>query len=449
MNTFSRISLFFLTITLCLAPWALFAENEEDCSISDTSSSPIQQWKKNIDTLNAVIRREAGKVTCSTDTSGTVSPAFVNYVNKVVPLNNSVSLMRDIYSLSSNGADFFSEVDSFLDPSWPVLELKPHLALIEQIERSIVETAQYVWSHCAQSLPLTTDILKDISGYNTEWRTISEVLIAMAKQTKEVKRFFQILSQWIQTEEYIDEVPFLIAPTGFSKDMYVYFSPTHIQTCRDKDPRKEAFWDVLKWAFTSWWKYPQAIKVWKDAMSLLLYRGGQIVGVSTYDANKESTINSIVQARKGGIGNSDIVINSQFFKEFGYRPNSKSVDEKIDTEERKDFYESIGYTFIRKVVPSLLKQWWEEGTSFVKNIQTQQELEKFERLEDLEESLYAQYRIGNIDLNKANDPQLASDLAQIIQTSKKQRKTLQATYKEVCTLLGKQAVNISGAWRCN
>jgi len=91
-------------------------------------------------------------------------------------------------------------------------------------------------------------------------------------------------------------------------------------------------------------------------MSLLLYRGGQIVGVSTYDANKESTINSIVQARKGGIGNSDIVINSQFFKEFGYRPNSKSVDEKIDTEERKDFYESIGYTFIRKVVPSLLKQ---------------------------------------------------------------------------------------------
>ncbi|MEI6710721.1 MAG: hypothetical protein WCK88_00110 [bacterium] len=80
---------------------------------------------------------------------------------------------------------------------------------------------------------------------------MSEILIAEAQQTKEVKRFFQILSQGIQTEEYIDEVPFLIATPGFSKDMYVYFSPKHIQECRDNDPKKKAFLEVLKSAFTS------------------------------------------------------------------------------------------------------------------------------------------------------------------------------------------------------
>lgn len=52
--------------------------------------------------------------------------------------------MREIYSLSSNGADFISEVDAFMDPAGPVQELKPHLASIEEIERSVIETAQFV-----------------------------------------------------------------------------------------------------------------------------------------------------------------------------------------------------------------------------------------------------------------------------------------------------------------
>jgi len=64
----------------------------------------------------------------------------------------------------------------------------------------------------------------------------------------------------------------LIATPGFSKDMYVYFSPKHLQECRDNDPRKKAIKDVMKEAFTSGWKYPQAMQVWKDAMALLLYR---------------------------------------------------------------------------------------------------------------------------------------------------------------------------------
>ncbi len=81
-----------------------------------------------------------------------------------------------------------------------------------------------------------------------------------------------------------------------------------------------------------------------------------MTGTASYDAGKEAQINSLVQARKGGVGNSDIMIDSQFFKEFGYRPNSQSTDEKIDTQERKTFYESMGYEFIRKVIPSIVAQ---------------------------------------------------------------------------------------------
>ncbi len=49
-----------------------------------------------------------------------------------------------MYSQSSTGADFLSEVDAFLDPSGPIQELKPHRASIEDIEKSLLETAQYV-----------------------------------------------------------------------------------------------------------------------------------------------------------------------------------------------------------------------------------------------------------------------------------------------------------------
>ena len=47
------------------------------------------------------------------------------------------------------------------------MELKPHTASIEDIEQSILETAQYVGSHCAQSVKITTNILEGKAGYDT------------------------------------------------------------------------------------------------------------------------------------------------------------------------------------------------------------------------------------------------------------------------------------------
>lgn len=410
----------------------------------------MQKWRENINTLNTALRREADKTKCDTTTSGSVNPAFVNYIGTVVPLNSSVSLMKEIYGLSSSGTDFFSEVDNFLDPAGPVMELKSHTDFIEDVERSIIETAQYVWSHCAQSVRLKDDILAGKSGYITTQRTIGEVMVDMAKQTKQVKRFLQILSRGIQTEEYIDEVPFLIAPPWFSKEMYIYYSPKYIQECRDSDPRKKAFMEVLKWAFTSGWKYPQAVQVWKDAMALLLYRGSQVVWSGAYDANKESEISRLVQARKGGIGNSDITINSQFFKEFWYRPDSQTVDEKQAIQENKTFYTSIGYEFLRKVIPSIVLQAKEKNTNYIKSNQTQEETQKIQRLQILEESLYTQYgsRREQVALSKQNDPKQSSDLAQTIQDSRETQDTLKKIYNgNICPLSREQATNVN-AWRC-
>lgn len=430
---------------------SVFAQNNTtECSLNDIASSPLQSWQDTINTLSSALRKEADTVTCDTSSSINTNSKFTDYVRRVVPLDSAASLMKEIYSLSSSGTDFFFEIDQYFDQAGPVLELKPHTASIEQTERNIIETAQYVGSHCAQSVEIKNNILPENSSYDTTGRTISEILVAMAKQTKEVKRFYQTLSQGIQTEEYQDEIPFLLAPLWFSKNMYIYYSPVHIQECRDNDPRRLAFLDVLKWAFTSGWKYPQAIQVWKDAMALLLYRWGQLAGVWETDNNKENEIQRIVKARIWGIGNSDIVINSQFFKEFGYRPNTRTIEEKQLNSEQKPFYVSFWYEFLRKVVPSLVSQAKENNTNYIKSNQTQEEIQKIERLQYLEEWLYAQYDIRKkwVALIQEKNPKTATELIQLVEESKERQSIMQNIYKNICHLLWEQASNIAEAWRC-
>lgn len=425
-------SVFFILFSSIFAT-SIFATTEARCTMSDTSASPIQKWKENIDILNTAIRKRADEFSCENgDTNG------------------SAGLMREMYSQSSTGADFLPESDAFLDPSGPIQELKPHRTSIEDIEKSLLETAQYVWAHCAQWSKMTTNVLEWKARYNTQRRTLTEIMVDMTKQTKEVKRFFYVLSQWVQTEEYIDEVPFLIATPGFSKDMYVYFSPKHLQECRDNDPRKKAILDVMKEAFTSGWKYPQAMQVWKDAMALLLYRWSQLTGLGSQNTDKDNQINSIVQARKGGIGNSDILINSQFFKELWYRPNSKTVGEKVATQEHKALYETIGYEFMRKVIPNLASQSDVNNTALIKNIQTQEETQKIQEIQDRTEALYAQYRnrLWNIEQGKANDPLPGSELVKNIEAEKQIRKNAETAEKNICNITGKQAVTVPGATRC-
>lgn len=55
-----------------------------------------------------------------------------------------------------------------------------------------------------------------------------------------------------------------------------FYSSENLQKCHDEEPKNKKIMEVMKEAFATGWKYPQAIQIWKDAFALLLYRGGQI-----------------------------------------------------------------------------------------------------------------------------------------------------------------------------
>jgi len=112
MNTSHTFSSFFLALLCLCFSFQVLAEG--GCTLSDTSDSPIQKWRENIDSLNTAIRSKSGSSQCDVGAS-TSNSGFSNYVARVVPLDSSVSMMYDIYSLSTLGTDFFSEKDAFMD----------------------------------------------------------------------------------------------------------------------------------------------------------------------------------------------------------------------------------------------------------------------------------------------------------------------------------------------
>lgn len=116
---------------ICLI-YALPIFAEEGCSLSDTSSSPIQSYKEKIDILNAFVRKQADASSCE----ASASPA--------ARMDGSISLMKEVSSLGTSGTEFLDETGAFLDPAGPLNELQAHRENIEEIEQSILETAQYV-----------------------------------------------------------------------------------------------------------------------------------------------------------------------------------------------------------------------------------------------------------------------------------------------------------------
>jgi hypothetical protein len=82
------------------------------------------------------------------------------------------------------------------------------------------------------------------------------------------------------------------------------------------------------------------------------------------------------------------------------------------------FYGTMGYDFIRKVVPNIFSLNGTNDTGFVKNGQLQEVSQDIVQLQNLEESFYGHYsnrRRSIVENNKANDPQLITDLAQTVQ----------------------------------
>lgn len=80
--------------------------------------------------------------------------------------------------------------------------------------------------------------------------------------------------------------------------MREYFTSDSLQKCHDVEPKNQTIKETMKNAFTSGWKYPGAIQIWKDAYRLLLYRGAQVTGSGQKDAAREAEMAGIVGAQK-------------------------------------------------------------------------------------------------------------------------------------------------------
>lgn len=123
------------------------------------------------------------------------------------------------------------------------------------------------------------------------------------------------------------------------------------------------------------------------------------------------------------------------------------MDEKTDLQNRKSFYERIGYSFVRKVLPWIVQEKWADG--YVRNIDTQLYTQKIERFEQLDISLYSRYndRKQFVASEKESAPFLSSDLAKVLERHQGLEKLHEKTFKNICSI--PQAENVPGKVECN
>lgn len=131
-------------------------------------------------------------------------------------------------------------------------------------------------SRCAGGITFKENITVGTSSYKTNGRTLQQVLDDMYGQTTQVLKYYRNLIKQIASQEYSDNTNFTLAPADFAKNMANFYNADDIQKCSDEDPQNQAIKEAVKKAWTTGWKYPQAIKIWKDAFALLLYRSSQL-----------------------------------------------------------------------------------------------------------------------------------------------------------------------------
>ena len=179
-------------------------------------------------------------------------------------------------------------------------ETQSHQNSILEIQERIFKAATEVASKCAQgSIRFDSDVVLDGGAtYKTKGKLLQEVLVSTNDQTKHVLIFFRNLVTNVADREYVDETLFPIAPAGFANEMRNFYSSENLQQCHEEEPKNQKIMETLKQAFTTGWKYPQAIQIWKDAFNLLFYRSAQLTGSGETDPSKEAQINALVQAQK-------------------------------------------------------------------------------------------------------------------------------------------------------
>lgn len=419
-----------LVVTSCHISWW-------ECALSTVPSPPVQSYSDNIDTVIAAVKKLAWPQVCQ-------KPAgYPSHLDVASPIQWVVQVLGNMKAAGYDLATLISEIRFYLDTSSKLSAIEQkHQNSILDIQNKILAAGTYVGGRCAANTPFTENITINQSGYKTKGRTLQQVLDDMYGQTTQVLKYYRnLIKQISSNEEYKDNTEFTLAPATFAKDMQNFYNADDIQKCSDEDPQNKAITDSLKKAWTTGWKYPQAIKIWKDAFALLLYRSSQIAWSDTSDPSKDAQIKNIVYSYKGWLSNSKYLINGSNLKEFGKRLANQPIQETIKQTWKRIAYENPGYLFLRQVIPNMVKT---RGVT-AKAVQVVQSSETENKRAETERSLYSAYaaRKAFIWQNKAQDPKTVTSLVQALEELEKARAKIEENTKLACNdVLNKQATNV-------
>lgn len=412
-----------------------------ECTLKTTTPSPsIDAFAKNVDKILEAAKTAAKDSECTRPADSSAHLEVAIPAQSVRGLLNALSAVwYDLKSLLSDVRYYFDSSDTML-----LTETQSHQNSILEIQEKIFKAATEVASKCAQgSIRFDSDVVLDGGAtYKTKGKLLQEVLVSTNDQTKHVLIFFRNLVTNVADREYVDETLFPIAPAGFANEMRNFYSSENLQQCHEEEPKNQKIMETLKQAFTTGWKYPQAIQIWKDAFNLLFYRSAQLTGSGETDPSKEAQINALVQAQKWWVGNSRLLLNSEFFKEFKKRANNQTVMEGVKEVSKRIAYETFGSLFVRQIIPDLRKEKWSQNAVTVLNFPSSDK--DGTRLATIDKNLYTDYAVRKelVWQNKAQDPKTVVGLIQALEQLELARPIIEEIAKLICDLYGKQATNV-------
>lgn len=412
-----------------------------ECTLKTTPSPSIDAYAKNVDKILEAAKAAAKDSVCTRPAD---SPAHLEVAipaQSVRGLLNALSAVwYDLKSLLSDVRYYFDSSDTML-----LTETQSHQNTILEIQEKIYKASTEVASKCAQGvIRFDSDVALDGGAtYKTKGKLLQEVLVSTNDQTKHVLIFFRNLVTNVADREYVDETLFPIAPAGFANEMRNFYSSENLQQCHEEEPKNQKIMETLKEAFTTWWKYPQAIQIWKDAFNLLFYRSAQLTWSGETDSSKEAQINSIVQAQKWWVGNSRLMLNSEFFKEFKKRANNQTVMEWVKEVSKRIAYETFGSLFTRQIIPDIRKEKGEQAAVAVLDFPESDK--DGTRLATIDKNLYTDYAVRKelVWQNKAQDPKTVVGLVQALEQLELARPIIEEIAQLICDLYGRQATNVS------
>lgn len=432
MQKISHKILVYLLITACFSHVAWW-----ECPLSTVPSPPVQDYSNNIDAVINAVKNLAGPQKCE-------KPAgYPAHLDVASPIQGVVQILGNMKAAGYDLATLISEIRFYLDTSSKLSTIEQkHQNSILDIQNKILSAGVYVGSRCAGGIKFKENINISKSWYKTNGRTLQEVLDDMYGQTTQVLKYYRNLIKQIASEEYQDNTHFTLAPSDFAKNMADFYNADDIQKCSDEDPQNQAIKEVVKKAWTTGWKYPQAIKIWKDAFALLLYRSSQITWSETSDPAKDAQIKNIIYSYKWGLSNSKFLINGSNLKEFGKRLANQPIQETIKQTWKRIAYENPWYLFLKQVIPNMIKTNPKTNVRAVQVVQSEQNENNRAKIE---RSLYDSYaaRKAFVGQNKAQDPKTVTSLIQALEVLEKERSQIEENTKLACNdVLNKQATNV-------